>query len=136
MLDRRAIRRFLKYVVVGSGTFLFDLGLLFVFTDVFKLQYLVATGVSFVTAITCNYLLSRRYVFAGTERGFYAGGLYYLVAGSMALVAVTSLMAFFVEVLHWHYLPSRIIIAAVVGMVGYLFNLFLNFKLAGKYPKG
>ena len=48
------------------------------------------------------------------------------------LLAVTGLMVVFVEILHMHYLPSRIIIAGMVGMWNYFMNLYVNFKVAGK----
>lgn len=60
--------RFLKYSLVGIATFLLDLGLLFLLTDVFGWHYLVSVACAFLFAVTLNYIISRRVVFIGSER--------------------------------------------------------------------
>ena len=124
--------RFLKYASVGVSTFLFDLFLLFILIDYFNVYYVYATASAFCIAVSINYVLSRRFVFRGTLRSVHAGyGIFILIA-LVGLAAVTGLMIVFVEVLHLHYLPSRIIIAGMLGMWNYLMNLYVNFKVAGK----
>lgn len=124
--------RFLKYASVGGSTFLFDLLLLYVLIDYVGIYYVYATAAAFGIAVSINYVLSRRYVFKGTLRSVHSGYGIFLMIALAGLLAVTGLMVVFVEILHMHYLPSRIIIAGMVGMWNYFMNLYVNFKVAGK----
>ncbi len=131
--DLRAIKRFLKYVLVGGSTFLFDLLLLSIFIDIFRWNPVFATASGFIIAVSCNYLLSRRFVFKGTLRSIHAGyGGFMLIAGS-GLLIITSGMYLLVTVLGWHYLLARILVSLPTGIWNYLLNLFVNFRVAGKY---
>ncbi len=126
------IARFLRYSLIGSSTFLLDLLLLFFLTDVLGWHYILSAAVGFVVAVSLNYSLSRRFVFQGTLRSVRAGYGIFLLIAVAGLVAITGLMALFVEVFGWNYLISRIVIALIVGFWNYLMNLYVNFKVAGK----
>ena len=129
----KGLVRFLKYASVGGSTFLFDLLLLYVFIDYFKIYYVLATAMAFGVAVSINYFASRRFVFKGTLRAVHEGyGIFILIALA-GLGAVTGLMILFVEVFHLHYIPARVITAGIVGMWNYFMNLYVNFKVAGKH---
>jgi putative flippase GtrA len=129
----KGLVRFLKYASVGGSTFVFDLFLLYLLIDYFNIYYVLATAMAFGVAVSINYFLSRRFVFKGTLRSVHEGyGIFILIA-LVGLGTVTGLMILFVEVFHLHYLTARIIIAGIVGMWNYLMNLYVNFKVAGKY---
>ncbi len=127
------LKRFFTYVQVGGSTFLLDLLLLYIFTDIFLVNYLVATAVAFVIAVSINYIISRRYVFKGTLRQLHTG---YVVFGGIALsglMLVVVLMAIIVEKFHVDFIVARVIVACVVGMWNYLMNLYVNFKVVGQH---
>lgn len=125
-----ALRRFVKYMMVGVSTFAFDLALLFVFADILGWNYLVAAGLSFLIAVSLNYFASRRFVFRHTERSVSAGYLMYLLIATIGLCAVVSLMALAVEVFDLHYLLARVIVAGAVGVWNYLMNAYVNFRIS------
>lgn len=127
------IARFLKYFAVGLSTFLLDLLLLYVLTDLFFINYILSAGGAFLVAVSINYTLSRRFVFAQTTRPLSAGYYWFISIAGIGLVAVMSLMFLFVSIFNWHYLISRIFIAGIVGMWNYLMNLFFTFNVAGKH---
>lgn len=135
MLDllQPAQRRFLKYSAVGVSTFIFDLLLLFFLTDYVGINYVVAAGGAFVVAVSINYMVSRTYVFKGTERSLHSGYGYFLAIAGIGLLFVMGSMYVLVEVLALHYLLSRVCIAAITGMFNYLTNLYFNFKVVGKH---
>lgn len=133
MHDKRAIKRFLKYSSVGVSTFVFDLLLLSLFVEQFKWWYLIATVVAFLLAVSLNYFISRKYVFKGTSRSVHAGYIRFISMAVIGIILVAWGMKICVGILGWNYLISRILIAAIVGMWNYLFNLFINFKVAGKH---
>lgn len=131
MFNKKSITRFGKSFGVGLVTFALDLALLSLFIDVFHLYYVVAAGVAFVIATSLNYVISRRYVFTGSERGVRSGYLLFLLIGGVGVLIITTLMYVLVDVFTFHYLISRILIAGVVGWWNYLMNLHVNFKVAG-----
>ncbi len=133
MWDKRALIRFLTYASIGLSTFLFDLLLLYVLTDVFGVQYLFAAGVAFLIAVSANYLISRIYVFKGTERALGSGYINFLLIAGTGLAFVVGSMHVLVEVLGVHYLFARVSVAGITGLFNYLMNLYVNFKVAGKY---
>lgn len=130
---QQGLMRFAKYTSISGTTFIGDLGILFLFTDVFNMHYLLATGLAFVIAVSINYLISRRYVFTKTKRAFHHGYIAFVSIASFGLLSVLALMSLFVEVFGWNHLLSRVSIACVMGTINYLLNLFFNFKVAGQH---
>jgi len=133
MHDKRAIKRFLKYSSVGVSTFILDLLLLSIFVEQLKWWYLIATIVAFLLAVSLNYCISRTYIFKGTLRGMRAGYMRFVSMAVIGIILVAWGMKICVDLLGWNYIISRILIAAIVGMWNYLFNLYFNFKVAGKH---
>ncbi len=127
------IVRFLKYSTVGASTFVLDLLLLYVFTDLWGIGYVLAAGVAFVIAVSINYFLSRRFVFKQTTRNHQTGYTNFLGIALGGMLLVMGGMYVCVSLLELNYLLSRIAIAAVTGFWNYLLNLFVNFQVAGKH---
>ena len=127
-----AVVRFLKYSSVGVSTFLFDLLLLYIFTDILEMNYLVAAGVAFLIAVSINYVVSRKFVFKGTLRGVKSGYVNFIGIAGIGLLFVVSSMYVLVTVFSLPPLISRIGVAGITGFWNYLMNLFINFKVAGK----
>jgi putative flippase GtrA len=123
------------FQICSCGRFNLRLGppFAFLFTHVFGWHYLFATGIAFLTAVSINYLLSRRFVFKGTLRSVHAGYVGFLSIAALGLLWVTGLMFVCVEYLGWGYLPDRVAVAAVVGIWNYLLNLYVNFKVVGMH---
>lgn len=132
-LMNKALLRFLKYSSVGISTFWLDLALLFVFVEKMKWPYLWATGGAFLIAVSLNYFISRKYVFKETSRSMHAGYIRFISMAILGVILVAWGMKICVGLLGWNYLISRILIAAIVGMWNYLFNLFINFQVVGKH---
>ncbi len=129
----KAAKRFLKYVAIGASTFAFDLALLYIFTDMLKWNYIIATGAAFTVAISINYLFSRHYVFKGSLASIHKGYFAFMAIASIGIAIAMLGMRILVEIFHMEFLDSRVIIAAVVGIWNYIINLYVNFEVAGKY---
>ena len=128
----RGLRRFIQYSLIGSGTFIFDIALLFVLTSVFHVYYLISAAVSFLLAISINYLLSRSLVFKATTRSHVAGYVNFLIIAGVGLLLVLGGMYFLVSVGDINYLVARIFMSIITGLWNYFMNLYFNFKVAGK----
>ena len=126
----KTVTRFLKYFSVGFSTFLFDLALLYVFTDFLHINYIVSTGLAYAIAVSCNYYLSRTYVFSKTLRRTDHGYYMFMCISGVGVLFVMLSMSLLVEVFHFEYMLSRVLVAGIVGIWNYLMNLFVNFKVA------
>lgn len=127
------LRRFLRYGMVGVGTFGLDLALLYAATSVVGIPYYISTPGAFLVAISINYAISRRFVFSKTGRAWHHGYVYFGAVAMIGAAATTSLVAFLVSFFGLYYLTARILVAGLVGIGNYLFNLFFTFKVAGKH---
>ena len=61
------IEQVLKFGVVGFAAFLVDYGVLMLLSQLFGMNAVLASGISFVVSCTFNYLASMRYVFRHRE---------------------------------------------------------------------
>jgi putative flippase GtrA len=127
----QALNRFIKYSSIGLATFLLDLLLLYILTDLLLVNYVAAAGVAFFIAVTINYGFSRKYVFKNTQRGVKEGYINFLLIVLVGSTVVMGGMYVLVTYLGFNYLISRVSVAAVTGFWNYLMNLFVNFKVAG-----
>jgi putative flippase GtrA len=127
-----AYKRFFRYAAIGVGTLIFDLAMLYVAVSTLHISYLIATPVSFLIAVSCNYILSRNIVFKGTKRSWHGGYAYFISIALLGAVLTTSLVATLVSFFGLYYLLARVLVAGIVGIGNYLFNLYINFKVAGE----
>jgi putative flippase GtrA len=126
-------RRFARYALVGISTLLFDLGMLYIAVSLFGIAYYIATPLSFIIAVSCNYVLSRRFVFIGTTRSWHGGYAYFTIVALGGAAITTSLVAGLVILFGFYYLFARVLVAGFVGAANYLFNLYVNFNVAGQH---
>ena len=132
VFSKKSLARFLRYSSIGVSTFAIDLLLLFIFTDILSIHYIISAGLAFLLAVSMNYSLSRRFVFVGSERSLRSGYILFMIITGVGLVFVMTLMYIFVDIFNYNYLVSRVVIAGIVGMWNYLMNLYFNFRVAGK----
>lgn len=123
----------MKYAAVGISTFSIDLVLLFVLTDFFEIQYLASTAIAFLAAVSLNYLFSRRFAFKGTERKPMSGYINFVQIALVGIALTTCFMWLLSVHTELNYFLIRMVIAGIVGMINYFSNLYINFKVAGKY---
>ena len=131
--EKRAVKRFVRYATVGISTLSFDLVLLYVATSIIGIPYYISTPVAFLIAVTINYFVSREFVFKGTSRRIHHGYAYFIAAAIAGAFITTSLVAVLVTFANLYYLFARILVAGIIGIANYLFNLHLNFRVVGNH---
>lgn len=62
-LTKPVVQQFYKFAVVGILSFAVDWALLIALTELFHVDYLVSTSVSFIVSVALNYALSLKFVF-------------------------------------------------------------------------
>lgn len=135
-VDKQGFVRFVKFAAIGASTFTIDLILLYVFITLLGWYYLLATGISFSIAMTANFALNRLFVFRGSSRALHHAYVRFMVVAVGALILVVIFMYILVGLLHQNYLLSRLGVAAAVGFLHYLFNLYKVFSVAGLHISG
>lgn len=64
---KKLIIQFMKFGVVGGIATVVDYGIMVFLTEVFEVQYLISSGISFCVSVIVNYLLSMKYVFESRD---------------------------------------------------------------------
>lgn len=129
----KSLQRFLRYITVGVPTAALDLSFVFLATHYLNVPYGASVFVGYLIGISVNYVLSRRYVFKHSSRKFHHGYLYMVGAAGAGALLTTLLTALLVESLGLFYLTARLLVAGLVGVANYLFNLYVNFKVQGRH---
>ena len=120
---------FRKYVIVGGIAFAVDFTTLFLLTSVFHIHYLYSAAIGFVLGLTCNYVLSIRWVFSSRNVSNR-----YVEYGIFALIGVVGLGLN--EGVIWlltaggglHYTLSKIGAAGIVFLWNFSCRKFLLFR--------
>lgn len=120
--------KFIKYFFVGCLATGIYLGFLYVFTDLFKVYYLVSVTLAFTISTLIGYIGHKYITFRNFERK-HAEQLtkFFLIAISGLLLNI-GIIYFFVEVLHLWYILGAVIASSIVFVVNFLLNHFLTFN--------
>lgn len=119
----RKYEQFCKFLVAGAFVVAINLSLLYMFTDMLHVYYLVSTVLAFLIAFGVSFLIQKNWTFKDRSRDQLHKQLpLYLFAQLVNLACNTSLMYLFVEYLHVWYILSQAIIAFGLAMVMFLIN--------------
>lgn len=119
----------LRYFFVGGLAFAVDFCLLFALTSGFGIGYLISTAIAFLAGVTVNYLLSRAWVFpsrslsnASVEFSVFA------LIGIVGLGITEGGMWCLTDVIGFHYLVSKVVVAIVVFFWNFVARKVLLFS--------
>jgi putative flippase GtrA len=128
LLQRPAIKQFIKFGVVGFASFLIDFGLYALFTRVFGVYYLVAKVSSFCIAAVNSYLLNRAWTFRSRDPDRVRQGLQFLVVASIGAGLNASIMYVLHGRLRIHDLVAFVIATVLVMFWNFLINRAWTFR--------
>lgn len=99
----------IKFGMVGGLCFLIDYGVMIFLTEVFNINYLISSGISFTVSVIVNYILSMRFVFE-TEKDDSAMKKFiiFVVLSVIGLIINQILMWILVDKLGIFYMISKI----------------------------
>ena len=107
--------QFFRYIFVGGIAAVVNIGMLYVFTDICNLHYLISNILAFILGLVTNYILSKRFVFQddvsmskSKEFALYA------IIGVLGLGIDTLFMWIFTSVASLYYMISKLISTAIV----------------------
>jgi putative flippase GtrA len=126
----RFMRDLIRYGAASVGALALDYGVLMVLTKAFRMGYLTAAAIGFLSGLALIYLLSVRYVFEGRRaRAPRVEALGFLAMGLAGLALTEVLMRFFVADLGLTLTLAKAATAAFVFMFNFLTRRGLLFKV-------
>lgn len=113
--------QFFRYFFVGAIAAIVNIGMLYVFTDLFHIYYLVSNVLSFLLGLLVNYFLSKKFVFQETTtisktKEF----IIYAMIGVLGLSIDTLLIKILTANLKIYYMISKIISTMIVFIWNFL----------------
>jgi putative flippase GtrA len=123
--DKTSIQ-LLRYTFVGGIAYALDFGSLFFLTEVVKIHYLISAPIAFILGLLTNYILSILWVFP--RRTLASKRMEFLIFAIIGLVGLglnEGIIWTFTDLVHFHYLMSKVISAIVV----FFWNFFARKKI-------
>lgn len=105
-----------RFLVSGWISTSVDLGLLYIFTDILGIWYVVSSILAFILAFFVSFSLQKFWTFRDHSRaGMHAqAGIYFFIAGCN-LAINTFLVYFGVDMLGLHYLIAQIVASILIA---------------------
>lgn len=117
-------KNLIRYIASCSVSYFLDIGTLLVCQEYLGIEYITASILGFLLALAFHYYTAILWVF--DERRFPPGleGILFVLISVLYLPMTLIPMSFFIEVLHWHYMTSKLVTVIIV--------FFLNYALKKK----
>jgi len=104
-----------RYCFVGGLAFIVDYGLLVLLTEVCGLHYLISATISFIAGLIVNYLLSTSWIFRKSKlENKWAEFIVFAIIGVIGLGLNNLLLYLFTDIIHIHYMISKLITTGIV----------------------
>ncbi len=121
--------KIVRYIIAGGSAAVINIGLLYVFTEIFHTWYVTSEIIAFAFAFVVSFILQKFWTFEDKSMQLaHQQLLLYFVVAMINLVINALLIYLFVEYLHVHYILSQIIIAALVAIESYFVYQIFIFK--------
>lgn len=118
-----------RYGFVGGTAFLVDYGTLFCLTNYAEVPYLWSAAVAFLLGLVTNYLISISWVFSHTGKmQIWQEFLFFSIIGVIGLGLNELIMYAGTDLLHLHYMISKLISTAIVFFWNFFARKFLLFN--------
>lgn len=104
-----------RYCFVGGLAFIVDYGFLVLLTEVCGLHYLISATISFIAGLIVNYLLSTSWIFRQSKlENKWAEFIVFAIIGVIGLGLNNLLLYLFTDIIHIHYMISKLITTGIV----------------------
>ncbi|MFR2835938.1 MAG: GtrA family protein [[Clostridium] nexile] len=126
----KLIKQIMKFGVVGGSAFVIDYGIMIFLTEIFHINYLISSGISFAVSVIFNYVMSVKWVFEVEEnRDKKQEFALFVVLSIMGLGINQLIMWLAVEKFGVFYMISKICATIVVMVYNFVTRkLFLEKK--------
>ncbi|MDD3048479.1 MAG: GtrA family protein [Bacilli bacterium] len=115
----KLLKQILKFGVVGGIAFLIDYSLLYIFTEVFGIYYLISAVLSFIISLIFNYIASIKWVFDAKKQTI-KDIIIFVILSVIGLGINQLIMYVFVEKLLIYYMFTKLFATAVVMIYNFI----------------
>ena len=113
--------QFFRYLFVGGFAFLVDFFLLYFFSDICGIYYLISAALSFIISLIINYLISTYWVFNKNQiNNKIAEFIVFSLIGVVGLIFTEIILFLCTDIIGLYYLISKIIATAIVMFWNFL----------------
>lgn len=109
----------IRYLVIGGGAFLINVSLLYLFTDLFGIYYLLSSVLSFLAAFAFNFLLQKFWTFKAIGKIHFEASGFFILQVCANLLLNTALLYLLVEYLGLWYVFSQALTSLTLAFVTY-----------------
>ena len=117
---KKLIVQLIKFGIVGVIALIIDVGLLMVLKELFKMNVLIASAVSFSVSVTANYILSMRFVFESSNNSKLKEFIVFVLLSIGGLLLNQLIMWIGVDLLSAYYLVVKIFALIFVPIYNFI----------------
>lgn len=117
----------IRYTFVGGFAFVVDFGLLWVLTEWAGLHYVLSATCSFAAGLLVNYFISTMWVFESKMKSKTMEFAAFALIGVVGLGLNDLFIWAFTELMHVHYMLSKLVTAVLVYLWNFLARKYFVF---------
>ena len=127
------LMQFIRYFFVGGIAAVVNVGLLFIFTEICNINYVISNIFAFIFGLIVNYCLSKKIVFTNENHvNKYFEFIMYAVIGVIGLGIDTLMLFIFTDKFKIYYMLSKIISTMITFVWNFIARKLL-YRLFDKY---
>lgn len=116
-----------RNTAISCLIFAINIALLYALVERGGMSPLPAAVLAFIVANSFQYVLARKWVFRGTDRGVASGYAYALINAGLGLAVTIALYAVVIRFTAIDYMTGRVLVSLVAGLVVFVLNATFNF---------
>lgn len=128
LIQRRGIRQFVKFGIVGISSTAIDWGIFYLLDYVFGIYYLTAKVLSFSVAVINSFFWNRRWTFRSTDPNHNKEFVKFLIISLVGLSVNALIMYLFVSIWHTRKIIGLIFASGIVTVWNFLANKYYTFR--------
>ncbi len=122
-------KRILRYLSSGGTAFLTNIFLLFIFTELFKLHYLVSGVFAFILATILSFFLQKQWTFQdGSKEDVHKKFIIFTITAIANLILNTLFLYVLVDKFSFHYISAQILSGILLAIWSYFIYKIVIFK--------
>lgn len=119
---------YVKYFISGCIGAFVNLSSLFIFTEFFKLWYILSAILAFFISFFVSFNLQKKWTFRNDDKKVVRQAFKYFIITSLSLAFNISLLYLLVEIAGLWYLLAQVIIYGFLSIFSFLLYKFVVFK--------
>lgn len=128
LLERRTVRQFIKFGLVGVSSTVIDWGIFYILNLSFGVYYLTAKVLSFSVAVINSFTWNRRWTFRSQNPNRSQEFLKFLIIALIGLFLNAFIMYLAVSIFHSRKIIGLIFATGIVTFWNFLANKFYTFR--------